>query len=366
MSEAHQLGVVIGRFQPLHKAHLSEVLLPAINQTDTLLILLGSSQRPRTPKDPWTDSDRAEMIWLGFKDSGLKLRRLSEFCFADDDKTILIMPIRDSAYSNTSWQLGVQESVRQAVESIKELSSEPIDVDVSLFGVDRDESTFYLDMFPQWKSKTLIRNGKEDVVNGTMCRDLIFTRPDFGKETWSDNLVPSVTGFIDSWLKSDAYRGISEEYFFLKHYKAEMSKIKYPVIFQTADNIILWKGHILLANRRSFPGKGLWALPGGFVNVDKSVQQSAIDNARDKTKLQLKPDWLVTSKVYDAPKRSLRGRTITTAYLWKLPDSFSFDIEAGKNTNKVKWFQFCDVLQMSSVLYEDHYDIIADMLSNVK
>lgn len=364
MTELHRIGVVIGRFQPLHKAHLSEVLLPALKQVDTLIILLGSSRRPRTPKDPWTDENRADMIYLGLRDSGLDFNQAEPFYLYDRDskKSVYIVPIRDSAYSNTQWQLNVQEKVREVVAKVRGKLLVPQEIEISLFGVDRDESTFYLDFFPQWKSKTLVRDGKEDKVNGTMCRDLIFT---FDEDEWSRMVCPSVASYIRNWTKTPAFDAIAEEYKFLSLYRDEMSKFKYPVIFQTADNIILWKGHVLLANRRSFPGKGLWALPGGFVDATKTIQQSSIDIAREKTKIQLKPEWLVASKTFDYPKRSLRGRTITTTHLWKLPDTFSFDVEAGKNTNKVQWFQFCDVMQMSDVLYEDHYDIIIDMLAKV-
>lgn len=380
MNELHRIGVVIGRFQPLHKAHLSEVILPALQQVDTLIILLGSSRRPRTPKDPWTDEDRADMIYLGLKDSGVKIDPYGKFLLRTPghlaiQKSIHIVPIRDSAYSNTQWQLNVQEKVREAIANEKRCGNMSDfggprigdkEVEISLFGVDRDESTFYLDFFPQWKSKTLVRDGKKDIVNGTMCRDLIFSHADWNREEWDELVTPSVADFIVKWIKTAYFENINAEFNFLNNYKNEMLKFKYPVIFQTADNIILWKGHVLLANRRSFPGKGLWALPGGFIDSNKTIQQSSIDIAKEKTKLQLKPEWLVSSKTFDSPKRSLRGRTITTAHLWKLPDSFNFDVEAGKNTNKVQWFQFCEVMQMSDVLYEDHYDIILDMLSTIK
>lgn len=380
MNSKHKVSIVIGRFQPLHKAHLSEVILPALADSDTLIILLGSSRRPRTPKDPWTDEDRADMIFLGLKDSGINIDPYGKFMLRTpghlpEQKTIHIVPIRDSAYSNTQWQLNVQEKVREVVALEKSYSKEGTmggprigtkEIEISLFGVNRDESTFYLDMFPQWKSKTLVRDAKDDQVNGTMCRDLIFLNGDWDEEEWTDLVTPKVAQYILKWIKTPAFENISAEFNFLNKYRAEMSNFKYPIVFQTADNIIMWKGHILLANRRSFPGKGLWALPGGFIDEKKTIQQSAIDIAKEKTKLQLKSEWLVASKTFDYPKRSLRGRTITTTHLWKLPDSFAFDVEAGKNTNKVQWFQFCDVMQMSDVLYEDHYDIIIDMLSTIK
>ncbi len=362
MNTVHRVAVVIGRFQPLHRAHLEEVLLPALSNSDELIILIGSSQRPRTPKDPWTDTDRAHMIALGLRDSGLPINATSAFFLQTGNKRVLIQPIRDSIYSNTAWQMNVQEAVRSAVATIKNDLSSDVAVEISLYGVDRDESTFYLSMFPQWKSRTLTRDGRRDTVNGTMCRNFIFS----SNNSWESLVTHSVREYIQQWTTTPEYKAILDEYTFLNFYRQEIAQFKYPIIFQTADNIILWKGHILLCNRKAFPGKGLWALPGGFVDSAQTIQQSAIENAREKTKINLRPEWLNCSRTFDNPKRSLRGRTITTVHLWKLPDSFTFDIEPGKNTSKVKWFSFCDIATLSDQLFEDHYDIIMDMLSVIK
>lgn len=364
MSTKYNIGIVIGRFQPLHVCHLSEVIIPALNESDTLVILLGSSQRPRTPKDPWTDEERANMIFAGLEDSGLNVNRLTPYFFrvGAADKNIHIIPLRDCLYSNSQWQLNVQEKIRNVIDHEKSGRAHPNNgktIAVNLFGVNRDETTFYLDMFPQWNSKVLVADGTKDVVNGTMCRHALFGAEDPAKL----QLTPSVNKFIEEWKKTERYKTIKAEYDFLENYKKEMSTFRHPIIFQTADNIILWKGHILLAKRRSFPGDGLWALPGGFIDADKTIMKSAIKIAKEKTKLTLKDEWLSSSKCFDHPKRSLRGRTITTAHLWKLPDNIAFDVEAGLRTSKVQWFEFSEVMRMGEELYEDHLDIIVDMLS---
>lgn len=351
------IGLVIGRFQPLHIAHLNEVLLPALSASDTLIVFLGSSYRPRTPKDPWTDRERITMIKEGLEDFGYKFTTKGDFIIANEDKTIYFEPVRDSLYSDLQWQSSIQEKVREIASS--ESSKRNAETKISLYGVDRDESTFYLNIFPQWEKNTRVRDAKEDFVNGTLCRESIFS----GTEVWENKVSVSTRTTIKKWLELESSIKLKKEYEFLENYKSAVASLPYPIIYQTVDNIILWKGHILLAKRRSFPGQGLWALPGGFLDAKKTILDSAIEVARDKTRLHLRKEWLINSKTFDHPKRSLRGRTITTAHFWKLPDSYTYDISAGRNTSKVRWFEFSEVVRMSEELYEDHLDIIIDMLS---
>ncbi|MBF9662185.1 NUDIX domain-containing protein, partial [Streptococcus pseudopneumoniae] len=81
------------------------------------------------------------------------------------------------------------------------------------------------------------------------------------------------------------------------------------------DAVIVWQGHVLMVKRRSEPGKGLWAMPGGFVNAatDKSIVSAMTRELKEETGLKLPPAQVAgaKSKVYDALERSARGRTIT-------------------------------------------------------
>src|SRR3546814_11953961 len=57
----------------------------------------------------------------------------------------------------------------------------------------------------------------------------------------------------------------------------------YPVIFNTADAIIVQGNKLLMVKRRGYPGKGLWALPGGFLNHRERVIEAAIREATEET-----------------------------------------------------------------------------------
>ncbi|MDD4247570.1 MAG: adenylyltransferase/cytidyltransferase family protein [Methanosarcina sp.] len=54
-------GFFIGRFQPFHFGHLS-VVRYALEHDDELIVAIGSTDKSFTTKDPFTASERFEMI----------------------------------------------------------------------------------------------------------------------------------------------------------------------------------------------------------------------------------------------------------------------------------------------------------------
>lgn len=60
---AADLAVYIGRFQPLHNGHLA-LLRQALDAAARVVVVIGSAHQARSPKDPLTWAERAEMIKL--------------------------------------------------------------------------------------------------------------------------------------------------------------------------------------------------------------------------------------------------------------------------------------------------------------
>jgi len=54
-------ALFIGRFQPFHKAHLSDIKL-IIKECDKVIIAIGSSQEKNTKENPFSYEERKEMI----------------------------------------------------------------------------------------------------------------------------------------------------------------------------------------------------------------------------------------------------------------------------------------------------------------
>ncbi len=63
-------GLLIGRFQPFHLGHLAALKF-ALNMVDCLFIGIGSSNKPIEAKNPFTASERKEMITLSLEQNSL-------------------------------------------------------------------------------------------------------------------------------------------------------------------------------------------------------------------------------------------------------------------------------------------------------
>ena len=62
MSKKHYDYIVfIGRMQPPHLAHI-KIIERALDQASKVIVLFGSANQPRTPKNPWNWHEREEMV----------------------------------------------------------------------------------------------------------------------------------------------------------------------------------------------------------------------------------------------------------------------------------------------------------------
>ena len=73
---------------------------------------------------------------------------------------------------------------------------------------------------------------------------------------------------------------------------------------------------------------------------------------------------IIARDVFDDPSRSTRGRTITHAFYFKLDDSAELPrVKGGDDAVKAKWISLADFEEMQSVMYEDHFAIMKNMLN---
>jgi bifunctional NMN adenylyltransferase/nudix hydrolase len=333
MNKKYHTLVLIGRFQPFHSAHL-EIVKRATALCEQLIIITGSAKQPRTYKNPFTSTERASMI----KDA---TRGLSMQIYVEENV--------DTIYNDQAWAVRIQG----IVSKYRALGGP-----VGIIGHKKDDSSFYLDMFPQW--------GYENVeliefLSAVDIRDLYFKREVNMK--FIRGVVPETTfDFLEQFRTTAEYEQIIREREFVENYKKQYASLPYPPIFSTADAVVIQSGHVLMIKRRAEPGRGLWALPGGYVNAntDKSVEGAAIRELREETQIRVPAPVLrgsiVRSRVFDAIDRSPRGRIITHAFYILLPDGELPRVKGSDDAEKARWVPIAEV--RSEDCFEDHYEIL--------
>jgi bifunctional NMN adenylyltransferase/nudix hydrolase len=213
-------------------------------------------------------------------------------------------------------------------------------------------------MFPQWEYENVEEIEPLSAVN---IRDLYFKRD--ANMNFIKAVVPETTlDFLNQFRGTSDYEQIIKEREFVANYKKQYSSLPYPPIFSTADSVVIQSGHVLMIKRRAEPGKGLWALPGGYVNAytDKSVEDAAIRELREETLIKVPAPVLrgniVDNRVFDAVDRSPRGRIITHCFKIVLPDGELPKVKGSDDAEKARWVPIAEV--KSEECFEDHYDMV--------
>ncbi|MFA5973168.1 MAG: NUDIX hydrolase [Lentimicrobiaceae bacterium] len=112
----------------------------------------------------------------------------------------------------------------------------------------------------------------------------------------------------------------------------------YPRPAVTADIIILKKinnqTYLLLIERKHPPFEGMWAFPGGFLNMDETLEEAALRELQEETGIS--GVELRQFHTFSKVNRDPRHRTITTVFIGFTDDTIS--IEAGDDAAKTQRF----------------------------
>jgi bifunctional NMN adenylyltransferase/nudix hydrolase len=342
----YRAAVFIGRFQPFHNSHY-EVVKQGLSIAEEVIIVVGSSKTAPNIKNPWTFEQRSEMI-----------RRCLD---KDDVKRVHIIGVRDYFNIDNLWIRDIQNKISDFIA---------LSDTVALLGNYKDNSSYYLRCFPQWE---FVPARSSKPLNASDIREEMFSQ---GKLP-IDKVHPGVYSWLHSYMYetnptwSDMGDGRSytgemsmrqAEWEFLKNYKERWASAPFPPTFVTADAVVVCSGHVLVVRRKFDPGRGLIALPGGFVRQSERLQDAAVRELKEETGIRVdKPvleSCIVDSHMFDHPDRSLRGRTITSAHYIKLKNGELPEVRGSDDAASASWMPLMDVMAREQEFYEDHAHII--------
>jgi len=137
---------------------------------------------------------------------------------------------------------------------------------------------------------------------------------------------------------------------------------EYPRPAVTADVAVLRLEElpeILLIKRKDPPFEGHWALPGGFMEMEETLEEAARRELMEETGIRAAE--LIRFDTYDKPGRDPRGRTITQVFvmIWKAEMGMP---EAGSDAAGLQWFG----LHLLPELAFDHKEIVGDVIRMIK
>lgn len=132
---------------------------------------------------------------------------------------------------------------------------------------------------------------------------------------------------------------------------------KYPHAAITADCVIYgFDGErlkILLVERGVEPCKGMWALPGGFMKIDETIEETAKRELSEET--GLRNVFMTQFKVFSKVDRDPRERVVTVVFMALVRPS-DYMLVAGDDASNALWFEE----RFLPPLAFDHEEIIAE------
>lgn len=143
-----------------------------------------------------------------------------------------------------------------------------------------------------------------------------------------------------------------------------MSK-KHPDIKVTVDAIVFGYEKnegisVLLVRRKYEPFKDSWALPGGFVQEEESLEEAIKRELQEETGIRV--NYLEQLYTFGAPARDPRQRIITVAYFALVKTSLFMELKADTDASSAQWFS----IEKLPKLAFDHKQILDKAVHRVQ
>jgi bifunctional NMN adenylyltransferase/nudix hydrolase len=330
-------AVCIGRFQLFHNAQLA-LLREALRLAPRCAVLIGSAHQARSPRNPFTYEERVEAIRLALDD--------------EERERIDFLPVRD-VYDEKRWVKAVQDALAKLAGSPR--------ARVVLVGHRKDPTSQYLNEFPGWRLHDV---GLQGEVHGKALRAVLYSAGslDAALAALASQVPASMLDFLRSWAQLPFLDKLREEWAELVEEQAKWATAPYPPVFVTVDAVVRIAQQVLLIRRGHSPGKGLLALPGGFIEQRETTYQSALRELQEETGFELLPSEmehaLKAMRVFDHPDRSQRGRVITHAFYFDFGDRLLPEIAGSDDAAEARWVPIAELPSLEEQFHDDHFHIL--------
>ena len=137
---------------------------------------------------------------------------------------------------------------------------------------------------------------------------------------------------------------------------------KYPMIYLTVDIIVFdfsaQEKKVLLIQRDKPPFEGHWAFPGGFVDINETVEAAAARELAEET--GLKYISLKQFHVFSSINRDPRCRTVSVVF-YGFIDKSNNKVKAGDDARNARWFSISNLPKLAF----DHSIILENIITNL-
>ena len=338
-------AVCIGRFQLFHDAQLA-VLREALRLAPRCAVLVGSARQARSPRSPFTYEERVQAIRMALAE--------------DERERVDFLPIRD-VYDEERWVA----SVRAAMAKL----TGPCSARIVLVGHRKDPTTAYLNAFAGWPVHDVGRQGE---VHGKALRAALFSADtlDGALAAITSQVPASTVDFLRAWSQLPFLPRLREEWRELAEEHDKWAGSPYPPVFVTVDAVVRIADEVLLIRRGRAPGKGLLAVPGGFIEQRETAYQSALRELQEETGFELLPQEMEHAckamRVFDHPDRSQRGRVITHAFYFELGRRIRPEIAGSDDAAEARWVPIAELPSLEEEFHDDHFHILDAFLGITK
>ncbi len=337
----YDLVMYVGRFEPFHIAHLDNIS-KGLKFADNLLLIIGSCYRKSDFKNPFSYAERLDM-----------LKGSLELINPDANKKIYSVPSLECIYNDDVWQQHIEDNVNKFITL--ELKQDAKDVKIALIGHHKDESSYYLKMFPSWHFEHLSAVYEQDkVISATTVRNAL----------WDENLQkiegivsPYVQQKLSDFAKTERYKKLQADYKQSKLQQGSKAVVSFSlfdgdkVLLQEVENEYLSFPQIEIDEKS-------WLLNAALQSLSQklSISDELLNIIRNNAKLN----------VFDYPKRRLELREVNINYSFDF-QQFNLSINVDdfiKECANLRWLNIVDINREK--LNNDCFDIMVSLNDDAK